>query len=106
MQAADALMTGITPRIIARKEGAIGWLTFNNPERRNAVSVDMWEAIPQVLKNFETDPELRVIVLTGAGDKAFVSGADISQFEKNRSSAEGVQRYEEIGEAAVAAIQR
>ena len=95
----------LTERIVAKKDGAIGWLVFNNPERRNAVSVDMWEAIPTVLKGYEKDSEVRVIVLAGAGDKAFVSGADISQFEKDRSSAEGVQRYEEIGEAAIAAIQ-
>lgn len=93
-----------TPRILARKEGATGWLTFNNPERRNAVSVDMWEAIPRVFAAFHADPEVRVIVLTGAGDKAFVAGADISQFESQRASEEGVRRYEEIGDAAQAAI--
>ena len=93
-----------TGRILARIDGALGWLTFNNPERRNAVSVDMWEAIPRVLNAFQADPAVRVVVLAGAGDKAFVAGADISQFEKERSSAEGVQRYEEIGDAAVAAL--
>jgi enoyl-CoA hydratase/carnithine racemase len=94
----------LTERIIARKEGAVGWLIFNNPERRNAVSVDMWEAIPQVIAQYEADPEVRVIVLAGAGDKAFVSGADISQFEKERSSADAVQRYEELAEAAAAKL--
>src|SRR3989441_13282935 len=64
----------MTERIIAKKEGAVGWLIFNNPERRNAVSVDMWEAMPQVLDGFDADPEIRVVVLAGAGDKAFVSG--------------------------------
>jgi enoyl-CoA hydratase/carnithine racemase len=92
-------------RIIARTEGAVGWLVFNNPERRNAVSIDMWEAIPRVLGRFAADPAVRSVVLTGAGDKAFVSGADISQFEKHRSSKEAVERYERIGEAAQAAIQ-
>jgi enoyl-CoA hydratase/carnithine racemase len=94
----------LTERIIARKEGAVGWLIFNNPERRNAVSVDMWEAIPQVIAQYEADPEVRVIVLAGAGDKAFVSGADISQFEKERSSADAVQRYEELAEGAAAKL--
>src|SRR3989449_6514017 len=75
----------MTERIIAKKEGAVGWLIFNNPERRNAVSVDMWEAIPSVLAKFESDQEVRVVVFAGAGDKAFVSGADISQFENQRS---------------------
>jgi len=95
----------LTERIIARKEGAAGWLVFNNPERRNAVSVDMWEAIPRVLDDFGADPQIRVIVLTGSGDKAFVSGADISQFEKQRSSEDAVQRYEELAESAQARLQ-
>ena len=90
----------MTERIIEKKAGAVGWLVFNNPERRNAVSIDMWEAIPLVLSKFESDPEVRVVVLAGAGDKAFVSGADISQFESQRSSQQAVQRYEEIAEAA------
>ncbi len=78
----------------------MGWLVFNNPERRNAVSIDMWEAIPRVLDDFAADAAIRVVVLTGAGDKAFASGADISQFEKERSSAEQVARYDEIGQKA------
>ena len=94
----------MTERIIEKKEGAVGWLVFNNPERRNAVSVDMWEAIPSVLSHFEKDPDIRVVVLAGAGDKAFVSGADISQFEKQRSGAEAVQQYEVLAEAAQAKL--
>ena len=86
----------LTERIIAEKQGSIGWLTFNNPARRNAISIDMWEAIPKVLDRFEQDPQIRVIVLKGEGDKAFVSGADVSQYEKQRSNAEGIQYYEEI----------
>jgi enoyl-CoA hydratase len=96
----------LTVRVIAEKQGPVGWLVFNNPERRNAVSLDMWEAIPRVLERFEADPELRVMVLSGAGDKAFVSGADISQFESQRSGAEAVQRYEEIAEGAQLRLQR
>ena len=95
----------MTERIISRKEGAVGWLIFNNPERRNAVSLDMWEAIPSVLAKFEIDPEVRIVVLAGAGDKAFVSGADISQFEKQRSGPEAVQHYEEVAEAAQLRLQ-
>lgn len=94
----------MTERLIEKREGAVGWLVFNNPERRNAVSLDMWEAIPPALAKFEADPEVRVIVLTGAGDRAFVSGADISQFEKQRSGEGAVKRYEEIGEAAQAKL--
>jgi enoyl-CoA hydratase/carnithine racemase len=97
IQRRPALAAGaLTERIIAEKQGPIGWLTFNNPARRNAISIDMWEAIPQVLDRFEQDAEVRVIVLKGEGDRAFVSGADVSQYEKQRSSAEGIQYYEEI----------
>jgi enoyl-CoA hydratase/carnithine racemase len=90
----------MSERLIGRKDGSIGWVIFNNPERRNAVSLDMWQAIPEVLASFGSDPEVRTVVLTGAGDKAFVSGADISQFESTRSSAEQVQHYEEVAEKA------
>jgi enoyl-CoA hydratase/carnithine racemase len=92
-------------RIDSRKDGAIGWMIFNNPARHNAVSLGMWQAIPQVLEDFGADPQIRVVVLTGAGSKAFVSGADISQFESQRSSEEAVQRYEQIGERAQLKLQ-
>ncbi|HZZ90905.1 MAG TPA: enoyl-CoA hydratase [Caulobacteraceae bacterium] len=87
-------------RLIGRKEGAIGWMIFNNPGRRNAVSLDMWAAIPDVLAAFEADPEVRVVVFVGAGDKAFVSGADISQFEAERNDATAEQRYSGASAAA------
>lgn len=75
-------------------------MTFNKPARRNAVSLDMWEAMPVILDRFEQDPEVRVIVLKGAGDQAFVSGADISQFETARSSAETSALYEQAIDTA------
>jgi enoyl-CoA hydratase/carnithine racemase len=93
-------MISPTERMIAEIDGPIGWLVFNNPSRRNAVSLDMWQAIPEILVHYERDPAVRVIVLRGAGDKSFVSGADISEFEKNRSSPEAVARYDEIGARA------
>ena len=77
---------------------------FNNPDRRNAVSLEMWQAIPQVLDGFAKDAAIRAVVLTGAGDRAFVSGADISQFESERSSAEAVAHYDAIGEKAQSAL--
>ncbi len=89
-----------TDRMIARIEGAVGWMIFNSPERRNAVSQEMWAAMPLILDRFEADPDVRVIVLRGAGGKAFVSGADISQFEEKRASADAVARYEEISDHA------
>jgi enoyl-CoA hydratase len=90
-----------TENMLAETDGPIGWMTFNKPARRNAVSLDMWEAIPTILDRFEQDPAIRVIVLKGAGDQAFVSGADISQFEKARSSPESNAHYEAVsGEAS------
>jgi enoyl-CoA hydratase len=91
--------------IDSRKDGPIGWMIFNNPARRNAVSIGMWESIPRVLDEFAEDAAIRVVVVAGAGDKAFVSGADISQFENQRSTPEAVQRYEEIGDAAQLKLQ-
>ena len=93
-----------SPHMLAGIEGAVGWMTFNKPERRNAVSLDMWEAIPAILHRFEEDPAVRVIVLKGAGDKAFVSGADISQFEKSRSSPDVNAHYETLTQAASKAL--
>lgn len=93
-------MTSSTERMIAEKDGAIGWMVFNNPLRHNAVSTDMWQAVPEILDAFENDDAIRVIVLTGAGEKAFVAGADISQFEETRSSPEKVQEYEDMTASA------
>ena len=93
-------MISPTPRMIAEKDGPIGRLVFNKPERHNATSSDMWEAIPVILEDFERDPAIRVMVVTGAGDKAFVSGADISEFEQARATPEQVAHYDKIGEVA------
>ncbi len=98
-------MISPSERMIVETDGAIGWITFNNPARHNAVSQDMWEAIPPIIAHFEQDPAVRVIVVKGAGDKAFVSGADISQFEKLRSSPEAVRQYDAVGDAAQRRLQ-
>ena len=79
--------------LITRKENAVGWVIFSNPAKFNAVSHDMWMALPKAIAAFDADPEVRLIVITGDGDKAFISGADISQFEKARGSAEAQAIY-------------
>jgi enoyl-CoA hydratase len=94
----------LTEKLVATKEGAIGWIVFNNPERHNAVSLEMWQSLPLVLDAFTADPDVRVIVLRGAGEKAFVSGADISQFKEKRSSAEAVKIYNATSDAASEAL--
>jgi enoyl-CoA hydratase/carnithine racemase len=75
-------------RLIARVEGGIGWLIFNQPERLNAVRYDMWAALPLAVAELQSDPSVRCIIARGAGDKAFVSGADIAEFETERRDAE------------------
>jgi enoyl-CoA hydratase len=89
-----------TQRMLARTEGPVGWMTFNNPARHNAVSVDMWQAVPKILDAFGRDDAIHVVVLSGAGGKAFVSGADISEFGERRSSREAVLEYNRIADRA------
>lgn len=89
-----------TEKMTAEKEGGIGWMTFNNPARRNAMSLEMWEAVEAILDDFEADNDIKVIVMKGAGDKAFVSGADISEFKERRNNAEAAAEYARISEGA------
>jgi enoyl-CoA hydratase len=88
-----------TDKMLARKEGRVGILTFNNPAKHNAVSLEMWQAGSEILAAFARDEDVRVLVVTGAGGKAFVSGADISKFEDERATREAVERYNAIGAA-------
>ena len=94
-----------TDRMRAVVDGAIGWMIFDNPERLNALSLDMWQGVADIVSEFEGDDAVRVIVLRGAGEKAFISGADISQFESERSSADRSAHYGKIAGRANAAVQ-
>src|SRR6202790_2901972 len=80
-------------KIVQSVTDGVGVITFNNPEKRNAMSLDMWEGFGHALAELRDDPDVRVVIMVGAGDKAFVSGADISQFEKNRHNAEASEEY-------------
>src|SRR5271170_7435532 len=93
-----------TDKMLSRKEGGVGIVTFNNPERHNAVSLEMWEATKHILDAFAADKEVRVVVLTGAGGKAFVSGADISKFESERATLEAVRAYNVKSDGAYTSI--
>src|SRR6266849_1369473 len=73
-------------KMLSAREDGIGVITFNQPEKLNAMSVEMWAGLGEILDEFREDSSVRVVVLTGAGNKAFISGADISQFEKQRSN--------------------
>jgi enoyl-CoA hydratase/carnithine racemase len=94
-----------TDKMLARKDGRVGYVIFNNPERHNAVSLDMWAATSDILNGYLNDDEVRVVVLTGAGGKAFVSGADISKFESERATMEHTKHYNATVERAYAGIQ-
>ena len=91
-------------KILARTEGRVGYLIFNNPERLNAVSLEMWDLVGEHLASLADDASVGVVVLTGAGNKAFVSGADISKFENERGSKEAVARYNAAVDKAYAAV--
>ena len=72
--------------LVARKDGAVGWLIFNNPAKHNAISMDMAEAVPDVMRDFAADAAIRVVILAGAGETAFAAGSDISGFGDVRSA--------------------
>lgn len=85
------------------KNANLGFIVFDQVERHNALTLDMWRAIPEAAHALGSDPEVRVVILRGAGDAAFVAGADISEFEQSRTP-ENVERYERINHAAYAAL--
>jgi enoyl-CoA hydratase/carnithine racemase len=93
-----------TDKVLARKESGVGILTFNNPERHNAVSLEMWDATKRILDGFAADDDIRVVVLTGAGGKAFVSGADISKFASERATLEASRAYNVKSDAAYSSV--
>jgi enoyl-CoA hydratase len=89
-------------KMLAARNSGIGLITFNQPEKRNAISVEMWAGLAEILQEFREDRSVRVLVLTGAGDKAFVSGADISQFGANRADGNADREYRKMTSAGCA----
>ena len=83
--------------LLMEKDGSIGWLVFNRPDKRNAVGVETWQLMPDYVKELAADDAVRVVILRGAGDKAFVAGADISQFKDRRRNMEDEAEYRRIG---------
>jgi enoyl-CoA hydratase len=94
-----------TDKMISKVDDGVGWMIFNNPERRNAISLEMWEAALEIMAGFSADPSVRVMVVTGAGGKAFASGADISKFKDERQEADAVAHYQATTQKAYSAIQ-
>ncbi|HTF33846.1 MAG TPA: enoyl-CoA hydratase [Myxococcota bacterium] len=91
-------------RIEVSREGALGWIVFDHPERRNAISEQMWRALPQAATELAADPAVRVVVLRGAGEVAFVSGADISEFERIRTGGAATGDYDALTDTAFSAL--
>lgn len=92
-------------KLRVEREGPVGRLVLDNPERRNAIGAQMWLGIPPAIADFDADDSVRVIVIRGEGTAAFAAGADISEFEKNRSSGDQVKAYEDATGAAHHAIE-
>src|SRR6186713_418802 len=95
----NAETTHADGKILQSVSDGVGVITFNNPDKRNAMSLEMWEGLGQALVELRDNSEVRVVILVGAGDKAFVSGADISQFEKSRHNAAASEEYSKRSEA-------
>ena len=105
-QVQSATYTSPTEKLKAWVDGQVLHLSFNNPAKHNAISVEMWEAVPVLLDQAEKDPNIRMVVFSGQGDKAFASGADISQFEDMRAAREAVKKYEHMAENALMGLYR
>lgn len=98
--------TATTEKLLLQKDGPIGWITFNQPEKRNAVSQEMWQAMPEYVADLASDPAIRVVILRGAGEAAFVAGADISQFKDRRRNAADEEEYRRISGAGSESLAR
>ena len=85
----------MTQDVYLERNGAVASLVLNRPHKRNALTFDMWQRIPRLLGEFESDDALRVLIVRGAGDAAFSAGADISEFETLRASSTQTQTYNE-----------
>lgn len=100
----DMIYPTHTERLQSSLEDSLLHIRFNNPAKHNALTLDMWEALPRLLAQAEADDKVRVVVFSGVGDKSFISGADISQFEDLRAAKEAVKHYEQAAEAALQGI--
>ncbi|HBT40575.1 MAG TPA: hypothetical protein DEB21_00565, partial [Rhodospirillaceae bacterium] len=93
-------MDGVTDQLVVEKKDGVGYVRFDNQAKKNAMTFEMWRDLPTVLDDFLADDAVRVVVVSGEGGGAFCAGADISQFEKNRSSEDGVKIYNAATEKA------
>jgi enoyl-CoA hydratase/carnithine racemase len=87
------------------KKRAVGWIVFDQPKKRNAINDAMWRGIPEAMKRFDADPEVRCVAFRGEGTEAFSAGADISEFDKNRANQQAVGQYDDLLDRVLHSIQ-
>jgi len=92
-------------RLLVEKRGAVGWLIFDQPAKRNAINGAMWRAIPEAMARFDADPDIRCVAFRGSGTEAFAAGADISEFDKNRAERSSVGAYDDLLDRVLHSIQ-
>lgn len=97
-------MTHETPGLISRRADGIGWMLFNNPAKHNAISVEMAQAVPGIMESFDSDPDIRVVVVSGTGERAFAAGSNISAFGNVRTDPEQNRKYHEMNERSYNAV--
>jgi enoyl-CoA hydratase len=91
--------------LLVEKKGAVGWIVFNQPQKRNAINGAMWRGIPAAMQQFDADAEVRCVAFRGAGSEAFSAGADISEFQKIRAERQSVSQYDGLLDEVLHAIQ-
>lgn len=90
----------MSDHLLVERRGAVATLVLNKPKSHNAISMDMYRDLPGLLADLDADRDVKVVVVRGAGEKAFASGADISEFERERGNAESARSYNENVAAA------
>lgn len=100
------MTTTASPALLVRRDGPIATLTLNRPHVRNAMNYELLQQMPDVARQLDGDPEVRVVVVRGAGEQAFAAGADISEFKERRSTPELAKHYNEVSERAAASVER
>ena len=95
----------MSDHLLVERQGAVATVVLNKPQSHNAISIDMYRDLPGIVAELDADPSVKVIVLRGAGQKSFASGADISEFEQERSDATKARNYNQHVAAAEQAIE-
>ena len=91
--------------LLVEKRGAVGWIVFNQPAKKNAINDAMWRGIPEAMARYDADPEVRCVAFRGMGTEAFASGADISEFAKIRAERASVAKYDDLLDRVLHSIQ-